>query len=71
MGNLDYDQKEFEELFTESTEAGAKKKKAGPTQKAEKKSVQAIDPKRSMNGGIVLSRIKTEREMIAEYVEQM
>eukprot|EP00536_Pseudo-nitzschia_multiseries_P013633 jgi/Psemu1/212264/e_gw1.595.26.1 len=71
MGNLDYDQKEFEELFTESAEAGAQKKTAKPAQKAEKKSVQAIDPKRSMNGGIVLSRIKTDWKSIAEYVDKM
>mmetsp|Transcript_9188 Transcript_9188/g.27369 ORF Transcript_9188/g.27369 Transcript_9188/m.27369 type:complete len:2459 (-) Transcript_9188:742-8118(-) len=71
MGNLEYDQKEFEELFTESAEPGAQKKKAGPAKKAAKKAVQAIDSKRSMNGGIVLSRIKTDRTKIAEYVDRM
>lgn len=71
MGNLEYDQKEFEELFTESAEAGAKQKKMGPAKKEAKKAVQAIDPKRSMNGGIVLSRIKTDREKVAEFVDKM
>jgi len=71
MGSLEYDQKEFEELFTESAEAGAKEKKKGPAKKEAKKAVQAIDPKRSMNGGIVLSRIKTDREKVAEFVDKM
>jgi hypothetical protein len=71
MGNLDYDQKEFEELFTESAEANPQQKKKGPAKKEAKKSVQAIDPKRSMNGGIVLSRIKTEHEKVAEFVGKM
>ena len=72
MGNLDYDQKEFEELFTESVEAGVQnKKKLGQAKKEAKKAVQAIDPKRSMNGGIVLSRIKTERKQVAEFVDKM
>ena len=70
MGNLDYDQKEFEELFTESAEAGAQKKKKTPKKEA-KKLVQAIDAKRSMNGGIVLSRIKTDHKKVAEYVDRM
>lgn len=71
MGSLEYDQKEFEELFTESAEAGAKEKKKGPAKKEAKKAVQAIDPKRSMNGGIVLSRIKTDRQKVAEFVDKM
>lgn len=71
MGNLDYDQKEFEELFTESAEANVKQKKKAPAKKEAKKAVQAIDPKRSMNGGIVLSRIKTDRAKIAEFVGKM
>jgi hypothetical protein len=71
MENLDYDQKEFEELFTESAEANAKQKKKAPAKKEAKKAVQAIDPKRSMNGGIVLSRIKTDREKVAEFVGKM
>ena len=71
MGNLDYDQKEFEELFIESAEAGTKQKKNRPAKKEAKKAVQAIDPKRSMNGGIVLSTIKTDREKIAEFVDKM
>jgi hypothetical protein len=71
MGNLDYDKKEFEELFTESTEVGGKEKKKGPAQKEAKKAVQAIDAKRSMNGGIVLSTIKTDRKQVAEFVDKM
>ncbi len=72
MGNLDYDQKEFEELFTESVEAGVQdKKKKGQPKKVAKKAVQAIDPKRSMNGGIVLSTIKTDHKTIADFVDKM
>ena len=70
MGSLDYDQKEFEELFTESAESSSLKKKKTP-QKEAKKLVQAIDPKRSMNGGIVLSRLKTDHKKVAEYVDMM
>ena len=70
MKNLSYDQKEFEELFIESAESTALKKKKAP-QKEAKKLVQAIDPKRSMNGGIVLSRLKTDRKKVAEYVDKM
>merc|ERR1712238_299500 len=70
MRTLDYDIKEFEELFTESTESSSLKKKKTP-QKEAKKLVQAIDPKRSMNGGIALSRLKTDCKKVAEYVDMM
>ena len=71
MGSLKYDLKEFEELFTESTEAGVQQKKKGPVKKEAKKAVQVIDPKRSMNGGIVLSTIKTDRKEVAKFVDKM
>ena len=70
MSNIDYDQKEFEELFTESAEPSSRKKKE-IVKKVAKKAVQAIDPKRSMNGGIVLSRLKTDHQKIAVYVDRM
>ncbi|KAL3923123.1 MAG: hypothetical protein SGILL_001834 [Bacillariaceae sp.] len=70
MDKLNYDQKEFEELFTESADPNDQKKKKAP-QKEAKKLVQVIDPKRSMNGGIVLARMKTDHKKIAEYVDRM
>lgn len=70
MDKLTYDEKEFEELFTESAETSDKKKKKEP-QKEVKKLVQVIDPKRSMNGGIVLARLKTDHAKVAEYVNKM
>lgn len=70
MDKLKYDQKEFEELFTESADPSDQKKTKKP-QKEAKKLVQVIDPKRSMNGGIVLKGLKTENKKIAEYVDHM
>ena len=70
MDKLKYDQKEFEELFTESADPSDQKKTKKP-QKEAKKLVQVIDPKRSMNGGIVLKGLKTENKKIAEYVNHM
>jgi hypothetical protein len=70
MDKLKYDQKEFEELFTESADPSDQKKTKKP-QKEAKKLVQVIDPKRSMNGGIVLKGLKTDNKKIAEYVNHM
>jgi hypothetical protein len=70
MDKLNYDQKEFEELFTESADPADQKKDKKPSKEA-KKLVQVIDPKRSMNGGIVLARLKTDHKKIAEYVDRM
>jgi Subunit CCDC53 of WASH complex/Formin Homology 2 Domain len=70
MDKLNYDQKEFEELFTESADPADRKMKTTP-KKESKKLVQVIDPKRSMNGGIVLARLKTDYRRIAEYVDKM
>lgn len=70
MDKLNYDEKEFAELFTESAEPSDKKTKKEP-QKETKKLVQVIDPKRSMNGGIVLARLKTDHVKVAEHVNKM
>jgi hypothetical protein len=71
MDKLNYDVKEFEDLFTESADpADQKKEKKGPA-KAAKKLVQVIEGKRDMNGGIVLARLKTEYSKIAEFVDKM
>jgi hypothetical protein len=69
MAKLHYDQQEFEELFTESADPKDKKKKK--TEKAAKKLIQVIDAKRSMNGGIILARLKIEYSKIAEIVTKM
>ena len=74
MDKLKYDPKEFENLFTESTNPEDKKKAAtisGDKSKQPKKSVQVIDGKRSMNGGIILSRIRMEYAKIAQMVDVM
>jgi hypothetical protein len=70
MDKLKYDEKEFAELFTESADASDKQTKKEP-QKETKKLVQVIDPKRSMNGGIVLARLKTDHAKVAEHVNKM
>jgi hypothetical protein len=69
MGKLNYDQKEFEDLFTESADTKTPPKKEAT--KEQKKLVQVIDPKRSMNGGIVLSRLKIDYVKLAEFVNVM
>jgi len=73
MSQLQYDEKEFEDLFTESAEPIDKKKsKVGNQNKVKaKKSVQVIDGKRSMNGGIILARLKLDYSKIAEMVDSM
>jgi hypothetical protein len=70
MKNLTYDVKEFEDLFTESADPAAKKTVTKSVSKA-KKSVQVIDGKRSMNGGIVLLRLKIDYGKIARMVNKM
>ena len=72
MNDLNYDVKEFENLFTESadpTEQQRRKKQAFSTKP--KKLVQVIDGKRSMNGGIILLRLKIDYDKIAEMVDNM
>jgi len=66
METLEYDVKEFEDLFTESADpADRTKNKKKKTDTSQKKSVQVIDGKRSMNGGIILARLKVEYSTIA------
>ena len=74
MQNLTYDSTEFENLFTDTTDP--KKKKANEEKKSEgaskqKKSVQFVDGKRGMNGGIVLARIKLTYVQMASMVDEM
>ncbi|CAB9518801.1 Formin-like protein [Seminavis robusta] len=73
MDKLQYDVKEFEDLFTESADpADRKKNKRKKTDSSkQKKSVQVIDGKRSMNGGIILARMKVEYSIIAKSVDEM
>jgi hypothetical protein len=72
MSHLNYDVKEFKELFTESADPAQqrRKKQQSDTTKA-KKSVQVIDGKRSMNGGIILLRLKLDYKKIARLVNNM
>ena len=73
MSQLKYDEKEFADLFTESTDPVDKlRSNVDKKVKAKaKKSVQVIDGKRSMNGGIILARLKLGYSKIAEMVEKM
>ncbi|GKY91382.1 hypothetical protein MPSEU_000110500 [Mayamaea pseudoterrestris] len=72
MSSLKYDEKEFADLFTQSTEPGAQaQRKAPSTPTKMKKAVQVIDGKRSMNGGIVLLRLKMDCNKIAQLVDSM
>jgi hypothetical protein len=71
MDSLKYDVREFEDLFTESPDT-AKAKMIKTEKRVEtKKSVQVIDGKRSMNGGIILKRLRIEYKALAEMVESM
>lgn len=72
MSQLKYDEKEFADLFTESADPADKKNKPEKqdTSKA-KKPQQVIDGKRSMNGGIILARLKVNYKSIAEMVDNM
>ena len=69
INKLSYDEEEFQELFTESADQGGKKKVS--PEKAKKKLVQVIDTKRSMNGAIILKRLKIDYEVISKYVTKM
>jgi hypothetical protein len=72
MDKLNYDVKEFEDLFTESADPADKKKnKKGSQNKVAKKLVQVIDGKRDMNGGICLARLKVDYSKIAEIIKKM
>jgi Formin Homology 2 Domain/Subunit CCDC53 of WASH complex len=72
MSRLKYDIQEFEDLFTESADPGDQnRKKASVAVKKVKKSVQVIDGKRSMNGGIILLRLKMDYKVIAKMVDEM
>ena len=70
--SLKVDQDEFESLFTDTSKPGEKKKEtAKPAAAKQKKSVQVIDAKRGMNGGIILARLKMEFSAVAAMVAEM
>ena len=69
--SLKVDQAEFESLFTDTSKPGEKKEAAKPTASKQKKSVQVIDAKRGMNGGIILARLKIEFSVLADMVTEM
>ena len=71
--SLKVDQDEFQSLFTDTSNPADKKKAASEKSAAskQKKSVQVIDAKRGMNGGIILARIKIEFDVLAEMVTEM
>ena len=71
--SLKVDQDEFASLFTDTSNPADKKKatKEKPNESKQKKSVQVIDAKRGMNGGIILARIKIEFPLLAEMVTKM
>jgi hypothetical protein len=71
--SLNVDQVEFESLFTDTSNSAVGKQVPHdkPGEPKQKKSVQAIDAKRGMNGGIVLARIKIEFTILADMVTDM
>jgi hypothetical protein len=71
--SLKFDQDEFESLFTDTSNSADKKKVVSdkPREVKQKKSVQVIDAKRGMNGGIILARIKVGYEVLAKMVIDM
>jgi hypothetical protein len=71
MDSLNYDVREFEDLFTESPDAAKAKMMKTEKRIETKRSVQVVDGKRSMNGGIILKRLRIEYKALAEMVESM
>ena len=71
--SLKVDKDEFKSLFTDTSNPGDKKHaaKEKPAASKQKKSVQVIDAKRGMNGGIILARIKIEFPVLAKMVTEM
>ncbi len=71
--SLKVDQDEFASLFTDTSNPADKKKVANdkPKETKQKKSVQVIDAKRGMNGGIILARIKIDFTVLADMVTEM
>ena len=73
MEKLEIDTTEFESLFTETLDPTQKKKKTASEKNAskQKKSVQVIEGKRGMNGGIILARLKMDFAELARIVDHM
>jgi hypothetical protein len=74
LEKLDYDANEFESLFTESLDPSQKKadlQKRQTDGSKQKKSVQVIDGKRGMNGGIILARLKMNFKEMAHIIDYM
>ena len=74
MEKLEFDTKEFEELFTDQGKPTLKKKSGDGGSKKEKdkkKTISVIDGKRAMNGGIILARIKLSFDEVAAKVNKM
>jgi hypothetical protein len=71
--SLKFDQDEFESLFTDSSNPADKKKASNDktSTSKQKKSVQVIDAKRGMNGGIILARLKVDFPILAQMVDNM
>lgn len=71
--SLKVDQDEFASLFTDTSNPADKKKVVNdkPKETKQKKSVQVIDAKRGMNGGIILARIKIDFSVLADMVTEM
>jgi len=75
MDQLVNDTSEFETLFTETLDPSLKKKSKeackDPSAKKAKKSVQIVDGKRAMNGGIILARLKMNFTDLANIINCM
>ena len=73
MKKLEYDSSEFESLFTETLDPSQKKQKKATNNNAskQKKSVQVIEGKRGMNGGIILARLKMDFEELSQIIDIM
>jgi len=74
MEKLMIDTSEFESLFTETLDPSQKKKKKASADNdaaKPKKSVQVIEGKRGMNGGIILARLKMDFKELAQIVNHM
>ncbi len=74
MKKLEYDPSEFESLFTETLDPSQRKKETTTTNSnatKQKKSVQVIEGKRGMNGGIILARLKINFDDLAKIIDHM
>ena len=69
MKEMEYDRETFDMLFRE--EPSVHKKCSNAKAAPKKKTLVVIDGKHTMNGGIILTRLKIDYKNLAEMVDAM